>query len=173
MPPKADYWQYFVVQGVLAICQLPGCSNTNVSLGALPKAGEKKRISEYIFYTITAHYHWCFHSATGGVSNHLSKHHKEVWEAYSETRSRVATVATKAKEEEKAACEMENSEVRFYDVRSRKGRLPFLKKVNCCEMHFSLISIVLFAPQMKWRILSMDSSTLTSRTQLVSRKAIA
>ena len=67
----------------------------------------------------------------------MSKHHKEVWEAYSETRSRVATVATKAKEEEKAACEMENSEVRFYDVRSRKGRLPFLKKVNCCEMHFS------------------------------------
>ena len=43
MPPKADYWQYFVVQGVLAICQLPGCSNPNVSLGALPKAGEKKR----------------------------------------------------------------------------------------------------------------------------------
>ena len=144
MPPKADYWQYFVVQGVLATCQLPGCSNPNVSLGALPKAGEKKRISEYIFYTITAHYHWCFHSATGGVSNHLSKHHKEVWEAYSETRSRVATVATKAKEEEKAAFEMENSEVRFYDVRSRKGRLPFLKKVNCCEMHFSLICIVLF-----------------------------
>ena len=107
------------------------------------------------------------------MSNHLSKHHKEVWEAYSETRSRVATVATKAKEEEKAACEMENSEVRFYDVRSRKGRLPFLKKVNCCEMHFSLISIVLFAPQMKWRILSMDSSTLTSRTQPVSSKAIA
>ena len=86
MPPKADYWQYFVVQGVLTVCQLPGCSNPNVSLGALPKAGEKKRISEYIFYTITAHYHWCFHSATGGVSNHLSKHHKEVWEAYSETR---------------------------------------------------------------------------------------
>ena len=78
------------------------------------------------------------------MSNHLSKHHKEVWEAYSETRSRVATVATKAKEEEKAACEMENSEVRFYDVRSRKGRLPFLKKANCCEMHFSLICIVLF-----------------------------
>ena len=42
----------------------------------------------------------------------------------------MATVATKAKEEEKAACEMENSEVRFYDVRSSTGRLPFLKKVS-------------------------------------------
>ena len=144
MPPKADYWQYFVVQGVLAICQLPGCPNPNVSLGPLPKPGEKKRISEYILYTIIAHYHWCFHSATGGVSNHLSRHHKEVWEAYCETRSRVATVASKAKEEEKAACEMENSEVRFYDVRSSRGRLPFLKKVSCCDMHFSSISIVLF-----------------------------
>ena len=25
MPPKSDYWKYFVVQGVLAVCQLPGC----------------------------------------------------------------------------------------------------------------------------------------------------
>ena len=57
MPPKADYWQYFVVQGVLEICQLQGCPNPNVSLGALPKPGEKKRISEYILYTITANYH--------------------------------------------------------------------------------------------------------------------
>ena len=56
----------------------------------------------------------------------------------------MATVATKAKEEEKAACEMENSEVRFYDVRSSTGRLPFLKKVSCCDMHYSLVCIVLF-----------------------------
>ena len=57
MPPKADYWQYFVVQGVLAICQLPGCPNPNASLGAFPKPGEKKRTSEYILYTIAAHCH--------------------------------------------------------------------------------------------------------------------
>ena len=43
-------------------------------------------------------------------------------------------MASKAKEGE--AFEMENSEVRFYDVRSRKGRLPFLKKVNCCVITF-------------------------------------
>ena len=53
----------------------------------------------------------------------------------------MATVATKAKEEEKAACEMENSEVRFYDVRSSKGRLPFLNKVSCCETYFSSFCI--------------------------------
>ena len=48
----------------------------------------------------------------------------------------MATVASKAKEEEKTACEMENSKVRFYDVRSSKGHLPFLKRVSCCGMHF-------------------------------------
>ena len=39
------------------------------------------------------------------------------------------------KEEEVAACEMENAEVRFYDVRSSKGRLPFLKKVSYCSIY--------------------------------------
>ena len=47
MPPKSDYWKYFVVQGVLAVCQLSGCPKPNVSLGAPPKPGQKKRISEY------------------------------------------------------------------------------------------------------------------------------
>ena len=47
MPPKSDYWKHFVVQGVLAVCQLPGCPKPNVSLGAPPKPGQKKRISEY------------------------------------------------------------------------------------------------------------------------------
>ena len=35
MPPKSDYWKYFVVQGVLAVCQLQGCPKSNVSLRAL------------------------------------------------------------------------------------------------------------------------------------------
>merc|ERR1711894_359056 len=39
--------------------------------------------------------------------------------------------------EMKESCEMENSEVRFYDVRSSKGRLPFLNKVSCCDVYFS------------------------------------
>ena len=60
MPPKSDYWKYFAVQGVLAVCQLQGCPKPNVSLGALPKPGEKKRISEYILYISAALYHCAF-----------------------------------------------------------------------------------------------------------------
>ena len=52
MPAKADYWKYFSVQGMLAVCQILGCSKPSVSLGALPKAGEKKRISKYLWL-------WC------------------------------------------------------------------------------------------------------------------
>ena len=47
MPGKADYWKYFIVQEMLAVCQIAGCTKPNVSLGPLPKAGEKKRISKY------------------------------------------------------------------------------------------------------------------------------
>ena len=46
-------------------------------------------------------------------------------------------MASEVKEEMKESCEMENSEVRFYDVRSSKGRLPFLNKVCCCDVYFS------------------------------------
>ena len=52
MPPKSDYRKHFVVQGVLAVCQLAGCPKPNVSLGAPPKPGQKKRISQYkLFYS--------------------------------------------------------------------------------------------------------------------------
>merc|ERR1712112_107992 len=111
MPPKSDSWKCFVVQGVLAVCQLSGCPKPNVSLGALPKPGQKKRIT------------------SGAVTNHLAKHHQSEWNAYCETRARKAAVASELKEEVKESCEMENSEVRFYDVRSSKGRLPFLNKI--------------------------------------------
>ena len=43
MPGKADYWKYFLVQGMLAVCQLEGYRKPNVSLGHEPKAGEKKK----------------------------------------------------------------------------------------------------------------------------------
>ena len=82
-----------------------------------------------------------FFSATGAVTNHLEKHHKSEWDAHCETRARKAAVATEIKEEAKESCEMENSEVRFYDVRSSKGRLPFLNKVSCCDACFSSFCI--------------------------------
>ena len=49
MPGKADYWKYFIVQEMLAVCQIAGCTKPNVSLGPLPMAGEKTRISIYFF----------------------------------------------------------------------------------------------------------------------------
>ena len=76
----------------------------------------------------------CHLSVTGAVTNHLQKYHKPEWDAYSETRTRANAKKAEAKEEEKLACEMENNEVRFYDVRSSKGRLPFLKKVGLCDI---------------------------------------
>ena len=30
MPPKADYWKYFTVQGLLALCQIEGCPKPTV-----------------------------------------------------------------------------------------------------------------------------------------------
>ena len=50
-------------------------------------------------------------------------------------------MASEVKEEMKESCEMENSEVRFYDVRSSKGRLPFLNKVSCCDVCFSSVQL--------------------------------
>ena len=41
MPPKAEYWKYFNVVGVVAYCLIAECKQPNVSLGALPKPGEK------------------------------------------------------------------------------------------------------------------------------------
>ena len=76
----------------------------------------------------------CHLSVTGAVTNHLQKNHKSEWDAYCETRTRANAKKAEAKEEEKLACEMENNEVRFYDVRSSKGRLPFLKKVSLCHI---------------------------------------
>ena len=86
MPGKADYWKYFIVQEMLAVCQIAGCTKPNVSLGPLPKAGEKKRISKYsllLMYIFN-----CFLSATGAVTNHLMKNHKQEWDAYCQMRAR-------------------------------------------------------------------------------------
>ena len=51
MPPKADYWKHFLVQGFLAVCQIAGCDRPTVSLGSVPKKCAKKRISEEELYT--------------------------------------------------------------------------------------------------------------------------
>ena len=48
MPPKADYWKYFNVVGVVAYCLIAECKQPNVSLGALPKPGEKKSVEDLV-----------------------------------------------------------------------------------------------------------------------------
>ena len=108
MPGRADYWKYFIVQEMLAVCQIAGCTKPNVSLGPLSKA------------------------------------HKPEWDVYREMRTRSNAKVTQAKVDKKEACEMENSEVRFYDVRSSKGRLPFLQKVGQCLFLFLSIYYVYF-----------------------------
>ena len=50
MPPKADYWKHFKVVGVVAYCLVTECQQPNISLGALPKPGEKKRLRKQISY---------------------------------------------------------------------------------------------------------------------------
>merc|ERR1711990_978127 len=82
MPPKADYWKYFTVQGLLALCQIEGCPKPTVSLGLAPKNGGKKRIT------------------TGGVTGHLEKHHAEEWGAYCEIRKRTKAEVAAVKKEE-------------------------------------------------------------------------
>ena len=44
MPPKADYWKWFNVVGMVAYCLVPECELPPISLGVPPKPGEKKRI---------------------------------------------------------------------------------------------------------------------------------
>ena len=69
------------------------------------------------------------------MTGHLEKHHAEEWGAYCEVRKRTKEVAA-VKKEEVESCEMENSEVRFYVVRSSKGCLPFLAKVSFGKGYF-------------------------------------
>ena len=70
------------------------------------------------------------------MTGHLEKHHAEEWGAYCEVRKRTKAEVAAVKKEEVESCEMENSEVRFYDVRSSKGRLPFLAKVSFGKGYF-------------------------------------
>ena len=99
-------------------------------------------------------------------------------------------MASEVKEEVKESCEMENSEVRFYDVRSSKEedgeetweKMAKRRKVErqkevknalyeCLKIQFEIFSfepLWQFPRQMRGRILLMDFSSPTSRTLLAS-----
>ena len=50
------------------------------------------------------------------MTGHLEKHHAEEWGAHFEIRKRTKAEVAAVKKEEVESCEMENPEVRFYDV---------------------------------------------------------
>ena len=102
---------------------------------------------------------------TGAVTNHLQKNHKAEWDAYCETRTRANAKKAEAKEEERDACEMENNEVRFYDVRSSKGRLPFLKKVGLPDI-FLISMMFLFRSSLMFLSLLCTGLRLTQELRL-------
>ena len=65
----------------------------------------------------------------GAVTNHLSRHHRDVWEPYVLNRDAKKTAVAEAKKSELSNSEMENAELRFTDMRSNAGQLTFLNQV--------------------------------------------
>ena len=125
MPPKADYWKHFNVVGVVAYCLIAECQQPNVSLGALPKPGEKKRLRKQTVVIFFSSLSFFGVLDVAAVANHLSRHHEEIWLAYVAERDAQAA----KKEADKENCEMENPELRFIDMRSRAGQVSSQNQV--------------------------------------------
>ena len=49
MPPKAEYWKYFNVVGVVAYCLIAECKQPNVSLGVTMVSVE----NTFVFWSFT------------------------------------------------------------------------------------------------------------------------
>ena len=65
----------------------------------------------------------------GALTNHLSKHHRDVWDTYVLKRDAKKTAVEDAKKSEQYSCEMENAALHFTDMRSNAGQLTFLNQV--------------------------------------------
>ena len=88
-----------------------------------------------------------FSAATGAIASHLEKYHAAVWHAHCEARKKIANVTAAKKKEDFDTCEMENAEVRFYDVRSSKGIFLFSARYKLFPQNFwILMPPVLFLP---------------------------
>ena len=68
-------------------------------------------------------------SGVGALTNHLSKHHRDVWDSYVLQRDAKKNAVENAKKSEQSSCEMENAALRFTDTRSNAGQLSFLNQV--------------------------------------------
>ena len=145
MPPKADYWKHFKVVGVVAYCLVAECQQPNISLGALPKPGEKKRLRKQISYDffkanfililLTPLPFICVLDV-GAVTNHLSRHHEDLWLEYTSQRDAKKNAQAAKKKEERANSEMENPEMRFIDLRSKAGQESFQNQVIFMNFEF-------------------------------------
>ena len=106
MPPKADYWKHFKVVGVVAYC--------------LVAEGQQPNISPLPFICVLD---------VGAVTNHLSRHHQDLWLLYTSQRDAKKNAEAAKKKEDRANSEMENPEMRFIDLRSKAGQVSFQNQV--------------------------------------------
>ena len=114
-----------------------------------------------------------FLAVSGAVTGHLAKHHEDVWSAYCNARSKANADRVATKQEEKQAGEMENAEVRFYDVRSSSGRLLFLKKVSYCKVSwFMALCFPLSRSYLRYLSLPSIGLTLTRELRLRTRGSL-
>ena len=70
----------------------------------------------------------------GTVTSHLSRHHKDIWDAYVVDRDRKKNAKVERKLKEVVNCEMENVELRFTDLRSNAGQNSFLNQVAFMQL---------------------------------------
>ena len=70
----------------------------------------------------------------GAVTGHLSRHHRDIWDAYVEDRDRKKNANAERKQKEVVNCEMENAELRFTDLRSNAGQNSFLSQVAFLQL---------------------------------------
>ena len=127
MPPKADYWKYFNIVGVVAFCLIAQCKHPKSPLALLPSLA-RRRESEYEYDVKGLYICTCVLGVTA-ITNHLSRHHNDIWEAYVLARDAKRTAQANIKKEEVLNCKMENAELRFTDMRSNAGQLAFLNQV--------------------------------------------
>ena len=81
-------------------------------------------------------------SGTTAIVMHLKRNHPGQWASYEEKKNEKKQETATIKKEERESCEMENAEIRFFDIRTHGGRKPFLNKVLCLP-NPTLISIAL------------------------------
>ena len=74
----------------------------------------------------------------GAVTNHLSRHHEDLWLEYTLQRDAKKNAQAAKKKEDRVNSEMENPEMRFIDLRSKAGQAESEKAKTFRIARFSL-----------------------------------